>query len=148
MITRGTAPGRGRRLLYAAFALAVAGQLLVLYLPAVPDSVPTGVPGADKVVHILVFAAVMATGVLAGLRPLWLVLALGIHAPLSEVIQEVALPGRGAELGDVLADVGGIALGWYLAGVVRRRRLGADPEDISVDGRSPSGDAPTDPPPS
>lgn len=142
MITRRVAPAaRGRWLVQVAFALAVVGHLVVLYLPAVHEAVPTGGPGADKVVHVGVFAAVMATGVLAGLRPVRLAVVLGIHAPLSEVIQEVALPGRGAEVADVVADIGGIALGWYIAGVVLRRRL-------SVDERSPSGADQTGPPPS
>src|SRR5699024_6160559 len=59
-----------------------------------------------------------------------LAVVLAIHAPLSEVIQDLALPGRGAEVGDVVADLGGIALGWYLAGVVLRRRLGSDPSGM------------------
>lgn len=127
-----TTTSTGALLARVGFALAVAVHLVVLYLPAIPSSVPAGIPGADKVVHVLVFAAVMATGVIARVPTRWLVAALVVHASLSEVIQEMVLPGRGGELADLAANLGGIALGWYLASVVRRRRLEVPPEEPAV----------------
>lgn len=107
-----------------AFALAVGVQLVVLYLPRIPDGASVDVPGADKAVHLLVFAAVMVTGTLAGIRPLWLAVALAGHAVISEVIQHLALPDRSGDVADVLANLAGIAIGAYLLSVLRRHRLG------------------------
>src|SRR5690625_6231519 len=83
-------------------ALAVVIHLLVLYVPSVPSTVDVAVPGADKAAHVLVFAAVIATGVIARLPAAWLAAVLGAHAGVSEVILEFLLEGR---TGDVWARV-------------------------------------------
>ena len=115
-------------LLRIAFAVSVAIHLLVLYLPRVPAAAEVEVPGADKVVHMLVFAGVMLTGRLVGLSRAWMVPALIVHAFASELLQHLVLPDRGGDWLDVLANLGGVALGWYLAGVITRHRLsGAGP---------------------
>lgn len=113
---------RGSALLRAVFVATIALQLVVLYLPQAPSSAEVSVPGADKAVHLLVFALVMFTGLLAGLPARWLVLVLAVHAVLSEVVQHVLLPGRTGDPLDAVADLGGIALGWYVASMVGRHR--------------------------
>ena len=72
-------------------------------------------PGADKVVHLLLFAALAATtrwrfgsaGV--GLA------AVAAYAVLSEVVQARVLPERSGDAYDVVADLVGAAAGWLLA---------------------------------
>ncbi len=108
-----------RRLLL--FAAVVVGQLVVLYAPRSPST--GGVPGLDKLVHLSVFALVMAAG-LRSAAPRWLVLLLTVvHAPVSEVIQTTALAHRDGDVRDAVADLIGCALGWALVeGWARRRR--------------------------
>jgi len=106
------------------------------YLPSLPEGTPgEGVPGLDKVVHVLVFAlTVWATGrLLAPMRrfPMgWVVLVALAHALLIELIQLLVLPQRSGDWADVLFDVLGIALGtglWILErGRARRAELDAD----------------------
>lgn len=101
------------------------------YLPSIPGSVPgSGIPGLDKVVHLLVFAlTVWAAGRLLAPRkrfPMgWVVIAAAVHALFIELVQILALPQRGAEAGDLLFDVIGIAVGvgLWLGERLRRRRL-------------------------
>lgn len=123
------------------FAAAVVVQLVALYLPQVPAVGGVAVPGADKAVHLLVFALVMLTGLLAGVPARWLAPLLAGHAVLSELIQHLLLPGRTGDPMDVVADLGGIALGWYLASMVGRHGL-AGPAGESPAGRTGRGDQP------
>ena len=99
-------------------------QVVVLYTPETGGP-SVSIPHADKVVHALVFAAPVA---LAGLAKgaAWRVVALlsAVHAPVSEVIQHVALPSRSGDVWDVVADLVGVGLasagvGW---GIRRPRR--------------------------
>jgi len=106
------------------FAAAVVVQLVALYLPRVPSTSGMEVPGADKVVHALVFALVMLTGILAGINAKWLAVILVAHAVLSEVVQYTLLPHRTGDPLDAVADLAGILLGWYLAGMFTRHRSG------------------------
>lgn len=111
-----------------AFVVAVAIQLLALYLPRA--QVPGGmdVPGSDKALHVAVFALVMLTGMLAGLPARWLALVLVAHAGISELVQHALLPARTGDVLDAVADLGGIALGWYLARMFTRHRTSRAPE--------------------
>lgn len=109
------------------FGATIVLQIIVLYLPQTPSTVEVGVPGADKAVHVLVFALVMLTGVLTGLPGRWLALVLAAHAVLSEVIQQLLLPSRTGDPLDAVADLGGIALGWYVASMITRHRLSRPP---------------------
>lgn len=88
-------------------------SLYVLFWPR--PAGPAGPPGADKIVHAVLFALLAATSrwrlgpgarVLAGVAA---------YAALSELVQAVALPERGGDLLDLLADLLGAALGWWLA---------------------------------
>jgi hypothetical protein len=104
-------PTARRRTWYLALGAALAVQLVVLYVPRVPVVGAVGLPGADKVVHATVFGAVTLAGLRAGLSPA-LVLGLGAaHAPLSELLQHLVLPGRSGDPFDVVADLVGVALG-------------------------------------
>lgn len=116
---------RRRRIRYLALAVAVLVQLVVLYVPHVPDVGEVAVPGGDKIVHAAVFAAVTVAGLRAGLSPVP-VLGLGlVHAAVSELLQHAVLPGRSGDPFDVVADVVGVALGALLARRLDRRPVRA-----------------------
>lgn len=119
-------PTARRRTRYLVLAAAVLVQLVVLYVPRVPDVGAVGVPGADKVVHAAVFAAVTLAALRAGLPTVAVLAVVAAHAPLSEVLQHQVLPGRSGDPPDVVADLAGVALGaaaaWWL--VARRPRPG------------------------
>jgi hypothetical protein len=89
------------------FAVAVAVNLVLLFWPRALGN-PGGLP-FDKVVHLLSFAAVMWSGVRAGLAIRWLGAVLAVHAVTSELIQHALLPGRSGDPADVLADLTGVA---------------------------------------
>jgi hypothetical protein len=115
------ATGAPRRRAWAvALGVALVVQLLVLYLPRVPD-VGGGAPGLDKVVHAAAFAAVTLTGVRAGISA-WVLAAYGLaHAGVSEALQHVLLADRTGDGADVVADVAGVVVGLVLAAVLSRR---------------------------
>jgi hypothetical protein len=92
-----------------AFGLAVAVNLAVLYYPR--HVAQGGIPGIDKVVHIVVFAAVAWTGVRAGLPVRWLLAVLVVHAVSSELVQHFLLTNRSGDPADSVADVLGAVLG-------------------------------------
>jgi VanZ family protein len=103
------------------FAVVVLVSLAVLFAPG--SDVPSTPPGVDKVVHLLLFAALAVSGRWAGvgLRVLGAVLLL--YAGVSEVIQGVAPLHRDASVGDWLADAVGVLLGLGLwAWLARPRR--------------------------
>jgi len=97
------------------FALVLAGQLVVLYAPRAPST--GGVPGLDKLVHVVVFALVVATGLRAGVARWLVLLASVVQAPVSELLQEAVLSNRSGDPLDVVADLLGCVVGWV---VVRR----------------------------
>lgn len=101
------------------FAVALVVHLTVLYAPA-PDVPGTGVPGVDKVTHVLVFATLTWAGLWAGLARRWFVPAVLAHAVVSELVQAHLLAGRAGDPWDAVADVVGVALG-VLAHRRRRR---------------------------
>lgn len=104
-----TPGGRPGRLTRVTFAAAVAVNVAALYWPR---GVSGGdVPGADKVVHLLLFAAVAATGVRAGVPVRWLAGLLAAHAVCSELAQHWLLPLRSGDPWDAVADLVGAAVG-------------------------------------
>ena len=108
-------------LLRAGFVACLLAQFWVLYLYVPSGSDTVSLPHADKVVHAVVFAAPALLGVLAGLRA-WIVGAvLAVHAPLSEVVQHLWIPGRAGDPWDVVADVVGVLLGLALGALMLRR---------------------------
>ena len=91
--------------------------LVSLYVLFWPD--PAGgdgvFPGADKVVHVLLFATLAAAARArfgAGRAVLGTVLA---YAVVSELVQALLLSRRSGDLWDVVADVTGAVVGWLLA---------------------------------
>ena len=102
--------GAGRPALLALGAVAVLVQVVVLYLPVAPGEPPF--QGADKVVHLLVFAVPVLLLLLAGapVRPVVAVFA--AHAGVSEVVQGALLPDRSGDWTDAVADLVGVAVGW------------------------------------
>ena len=103
-----------------AFAVAVVVQLCAVYWPQVDVQGP--VTYTDKVVHVLVFLAPTVAGLLAGLRPAYVVGGLALHAPVSELAQHFLLPDRSGDPGDAVADLCGVVLGVTLVVVGRRLR--------------------------
>lgn len=119
----GTLSPRGPvALLPAGFVVSVLAQLWVLYLyvPSASDAV--SVQHADKLVHALVFALPAILGVLAGLRERLVGAVLAAHAPVSEVVQHLWIPGRAGDPWDVVADLVGVVLGLVVGTVLLRRR--------------------------
>lgn len=108
------------------FALFLLAQFVVLYAPRVP-SAGGGVPGLDKAVHLVVFAAVALTGLLSALPERWLIPLLLAHAAVSEAIQHLMLPDRSGDAVDVLANAAGVLLGWALARGASRLSSGVPP---------------------
>ena len=109
----------GRAWLLAAVAALVV-QLVVLYSPSDGGGQPF--PNADKLVHATVFALPVLAGLLARLPTWWVVGAMAVHAPVSELVQWRLLPGRAGEPWDVGADLVGVALGVIVARALGRSR--------------------------
>jgi hypothetical protein len=110
-----TQPGAGqRRWPRIAFAAAVAVNLVVLYWPRAVSQ--GGIPYADKVVHIAIFAIVVVAGLWARVPAVWLVSVLVVHAVSSELVQHWLLANRSGDPADVAADLVGVAVG-LLVGV-------------------------------
>ena len=99
------------------FAVVVLVSLAVLFAPA--DDVPSSPPGVDKLVHLLLFAALAASGRWAGARADVLAGVLVLYAAVSEVVQGVSALGRSASVADWIADAVGVLVGllaWARAG--------------------------------
>jgi hypothetical protein len=104
----------------AGLALAVVVQLVVLYNATQPSvGGLASVPGLDKLVHAAVFASVMAAGRRARLPRVPLLVLTVVQAPVSELVQAGLLPRRSGDPFDVVADLAGCLLGWWLT---RERR--------------------------
>ena len=99
----GIGPGR------VVFVAVVGVSLVVLFAPA--GDVPSAPPGVDKVVHVVLFLALAATGRWAGFRPAVLLPALVVYAAGSEVLQGLSAIGRSASVLDWAADVLGVLAG-------------------------------------
>lgn len=92
----------------AASTVAVAIQLMVLYLPG--QATPSvALPGIDKLIHATVFAVpVWLLATLTGRVTLIAGIFVG-HAIASEIIQSRLIPGRSGDPWDLVADLFGIA---------------------------------------
>lgn len=91
-------------------------SLAVLFAPTAGG--PQPFPYADKVVHLLLFAALAWSGQRAGVPVATLGVALVVYAVISEVIQATLLRQRSGDWTDVAADLIGLA-GGLLAGARR-----------------------------
>ena len=103
-----------------AFAVAVLVSLAVLFAP--PSDVPSGPPGADKVVHFSLFAVLAVTGRWAGIRRGVLAGLLVLYAGGSELLQGTDLVDRDASVGDLVADSAGVVAGLLLWRLLAARR--------------------------
>ncbi|MGY1844232.1 VanZ family protein [Modestobacter sp. SYSU DS0875] len=101
-------------------AVAVLVSLAVLFAP--PSDVPDSPPGVDKLVHLLLFAALAGSGRWAGIGRAVLAGALVLYAAVSELLQATDLVGRDASVADLLADVVGVVLGLAAWTAFTRRR--------------------------
>ncbi len=102
--------GAARFALTTAASVAVLVQLVVLYAPSAPG-VPL-FPGADKVIHLLLFAVPVLLLLLLGVDPRVVLGVFAVHAGVSELVQGLVLPDRSGDAVDALADLAGVALGW------------------------------------
>lgn len=118
--TRAQRRGAARAAWLATFVLLALVHLAALYWPRVTVEGP--VAWTDKVVHVLLFALPAAAGLLAGLRPAYLLVPLALHAPISEALQHFVLPNRSGDPWDAVADLSGVVVGVTLA-VVGGARL-------------------------
>jgi hypothetical protein len=84
-------------------------NLVILYWPRAVSQ--GGIPYADKVVHVVIFAIVAATGLRARVSLAWLVGLLGAQAVISELVQHWFLANRTGDPADVAADLVGVAVG-------------------------------------
>jgi VanZ family protein len=106
------------RLTRLPFAVAALASVVILFTPE--SGVPTAPPGTDKVVHFVLFAALAATGRIAGFRTSRLLPGLVGYAVVSEVLQGLLPLGRSCDVVDGLVDVAGAAAGWAIVVAVRR----------------------------
>ncbi len=91
------------------FAVLLVVHLAALYWPRIGIQGP--VTWSDKVAHVLLFLAPTVAGLLAGVRPAYVVGLLAWHAPVSELVQHYLLANRSGDPWDAVADLGGVVLG-------------------------------------
>jgi len=108
------------RLWRLAFGFALVAQLIALY--SAQGLGGPQIPGLDKAVHVLIFAAPALAALMAGISAGWALGILAVHAPVSELIQHSALSTRSGDVLDVMADLGGVVLGWLVYLVWSRRQ--------------------------
>ena len=101
-------------------AVTVLVSLAVLFTPG--DDVPSAPPGVDKLVHLLLFAALALAGRWAGVRLRALAVLLAGYAVVSEVVQALAPLQRSGSVADALADLLGLALGLLAGAGIERTR--------------------------
>ncbi|AXH94835.1 VanZ family protein [Ornithinimicrobium avium] len=123
--------GTLRLLGWLALVVAVVLQVAGLYSQGTPQ--PGGVPGLDKVAHLVAFAVPAALARLLGVR--WVLVALVAHALVSEPLQHQVAPHRQLDALDTVADLVGIGAGWLFGGALVSRSR-ARPVARSRDGRS------------
>lgn len=99
-------------------ALVVAMACVLLFSPG--SAVPSGPPGADKVVHMLLFAVLAVSSRYARIGETITVAWIFVFAALSEVAQELWVPRRDGDVLDLLADMAGVWLGLTLWRRLRR----------------------------
>ena len=96
-------------------------SVYVLFAPSTGGTVTF--PGADKLVHLGLFALLAATTRWRFGDSGWLLAAVACYAVGSEVVQALLLPFRSGDGADVVADLVGAVLGWWAAGWWLRRQV-------------------------
>ena len=101
--------------------------LVSLYVLFWPDPASGGgrFPGADKVVHAGLFGLLALTSRCRFGTHGSVLAALVAYAVVSELVQAALLSNRSGDGWDVLADLAGVATGWWLAGRVLSDRPAA-----------------------
>jgi VanZ family protein len=114
---------RSRWLPAAAWALVIEALIVWPHPPSLPRA--WSVPGIDKVVHAVLFGvmAVLAMRALLTRDRAWFVAFVGTVAfgAFTEA-QQYFIPSRSLELGDILADTAGAAMGLVLFVTLAQRR--------------------------
>ena len=107
---------------------------LVVHVVGLYDPTPSGgsVPVSDKLVHALLFGVPALLGGLLG-AGLWWPSLLVLHAPVSELVQARLIAPRTGDPWDAVADVVGVAVGWWLARALRQRARRRSAEVPSAD---------------
>ena len=108
-----------KRLWRLVLGVALVVQLIAVYSPQ--GLAGPGITGLDKVVHVSIFFAPALALLMMGIRARWALGILAVHAPVSELIQHFFLPQRSGDVFDALADLSGVALGWFAYVVWDRR---------------------------
>ena len=105
--------------------------LVVLFTPA--SGVPSGFEHSDKIIHLVLFAALAYTSRMAGIG--WAGTALWVlgFAVLSEFLQAILPLGRSGSVADALADAAGIAVGLATASRVLPQRVQEAPDADDAD---------------
>jgi hypothetical protein len=107
----------GRWLGFVAHGLAIAWTLLMLFVFWSPSPVQEAAPEwADEAVHGGSFFGFTIAWGLARVRPRWIAASGVALAIVTELVQPLLPWPRTAELGDVVADACGVALGLLLVG--------------------------------
>ena len=108
-----------RPLATTAFAVVLLGSAVVLFDPRPGDPLPFAY--ADKLVHGLTFAALAVTARWRFGGAGRVLAALVAYAVASELVQAVALDHRTGDARDLMADLAGALLGWWVAGRMAHR---------------------------
>lgn len=115
-----------RLLLWRALAvLALVVNLWVLYAPRVSGPEVPGIR-LDWVGHALTFAVLTFTALVARVPPALVLVLVTVNAAASEAIQHWFLPERTGDVTDLVADLVGVALGWFGWRWVSRRLVSRD----------------------
>jgi VanZ family protein len=102
----------------APFVVVLLASLYFLFSPA--SGVPFLPPGVDKLGHCALFAALALTGRRTGFAQPLLGAGLAVYAVGSEFLQAALPINRDGSVADGVADLLGIAIGWWLATRARR----------------------------
>lgn len=107
---------RGRELAsWAVLVVALAFHLWALYTPNPPDAGGLSFPGLDKLAHVVIFALPTWALVRAVPRAWMGVVPMLVHVPVSELVQHFYLGQRTGDVWDAVADLVGVAVGWWTA---------------------------------
>ncbi len=118
--TAGAVVRKPNRLWFLVFGVSLAVQLIVVYAPDGPAG--PQINGLDKVIHVFIFAVPALAALMVGIRARWALGILAVHAPVSELIQDLVLTHRSGDVLDVMADLSGVVLGGWAYLVWTRRQ--------------------------
>lgn len=102
------------------FALTIVASAVILFTPA--SGVPTAPPGTDKIVHLVLFAALAITGHMAQVRFAPLLIGLSCYAMASELLQALLPLNRTGDPVDAAVDLAGIGAGMLITAGLRTHR--------------------------